>query len=105
MIVLLFALSYSGLAGLCFAMPVHARKLVGTPLTQPWLTGLRILGSAMLLASLIGCASNWNWAMGCLAWFGILSVTGLALIGLLSLNARMAALLALGGAVIAAMLR
>lgn len=104
MIVLVLTLSYSGLAGLCFAMPAHMRKLFGTLLKWPWVAGLRILGGALLSASLIGCASNWGWALGCVAWFGTVSVAGLTLIGMLALNARTAALLALGGPVIATIL-
>jgi hypothetical protein len=105
MIALLFALSYSGLAGLCLAMPVHARKLLGTPPRRLWAAALRFLGGALLLESLMGCTSSWGWAMGCIAWFGIASVAGLTLVGLLALNARTAALLALAGPVIAIILR
>jgi hypothetical protein len=52
--------------------------------------GLRSAGWLALLASLVLCAQAWGWAMGPVAWFGVLSLAGLLLVMLLPYWPRMA---------------
>ena len=103
MMALAFALAYGGFTAICFAMPSHGRKLGVVP-GRAIAAGLRSLGSAGLLASLYACALHWGWVDGSVAWFGVLSVAGLALIGTLAVNARLALLIAPVGLAAAAML-
>ncbi len=92
MIALAFALTYTGWAALCFAMPSHARSLRGRVFAQPTAIALRCNGSIALLGTLPVCAHAWSWPNGTTAWFGILTIACLSLIGLLALNARAALL-------------
>lgn len=92
MIALAIALSYAGWTALCFAMPPHARKLLHHALPRAAAMALRIAGCAALVASLFVCARLWGWPTGSTAWFGILSASGFALIGLLAVSARLALL-------------
>ena len=98
------ALSYAGLASLCFAMPAHWRHLRAGKAPRVLAGGLRVLGSALLLAALVLCAARRGWPIGSVAWFGMVSAAGLALIGLLALNARLALGIAFGGPILAALL-
>ncbi|WP_398482158.1 DUF3325 domain-containing protein [Tardiphaga sp.] len=92
MIALAFALTYTGWAALCFAMPSHARSLRGRPFIQPIVVTLRCIGTIALLVALPVTAQAWGWPSGTTAWFGILTVACLALIGLLAINPKVALL-------------
>jgi hypothetical protein len=92
MIALAFALTYTGWAALCFAMPSHARSLRERPFARPIVVALRILGSTALLLALFASAATWGWTNGTTAWFGILTIACLCLIGLLAVHARAALL-------------
>ena len=100
MIPIAWALAYSGLAAICFAMPSHWRKLAGGALSPRMSTVLRIAGSIALLLSLVTCFRMHGFAIGSLVWLGVLSCTGLALIGLVAWTPRGAALLCAGGPII-----
>lgn len=104
MIPIAWALTYSGLAAICFAMPSHWRKLAPRPPRPRMSAGLRIAGSMALLLSLFTCFRLHGFAIGSLVWLGVLSFTGLALIGLLAWTPRGAALLCVGGPVIVLLL-
>ena len=92
MIALAFALTYTGWAALCFAMPSHARSLRGRPFIQPIVVMLRCIGTIALLVALPVTAQAWGWSNGTTAWFGILTIACLALIGLLATNPKLAVL-------------
>jgi hypothetical protein len=107
MMVLALALTYTGWAALCFAMPSHARSLHGRPFIQPIVVTLRCIGTAALVVALTLTAKAWGLSNGTMAWFGILTICCLTLIGLLALSPK-AALLPLVGlpaAVLAVLLR
>lgn len=104
MIPLAFAFSYAGFAAWCFAMPAHWRQLAKDKPSRLVVTGLRLLGSVLLIGTLRLCATRWGWPAGSAAWFGILTASGLALIGLRAVDARLAAWMGLGCPVLAALL-
>jgi hypothetical protein len=88
MIALAFALTYTGWAALCFAMPSHARSLRGRPFTQPIVVTLRCIGIIALVVALPVTAQAWGWPSGTTAWFGMLTIACLALIALLATNPK-----------------
>lgn len=92
MIALAFALAYTGWAALCFAMPSHARAMRGRPFIQHIVVTLRCIGTIALLVALPVTAQAWGWPNGTTAWFGILTIACLALIGLLATNPKVALL-------------
>lgn len=92
MIALAFALTYAGWAAICFAMPAHARKLRRHPFGRIIIAMLRVAGSVALAMALAICAAAWGWPHGSMAWFGILTIACLSLIGLLAVSARAALL-------------
>ena len=100
MIPIAWALAYSGLAAICFAMPSHWRKLAGGAPSVRTSTVLRTAGSIALLSSLVICLRLHGIAIGSLVWLGVLSCTGLGLIGLVAWTPRGAALLCAGGPII-----
>jgi hypothetical protein len=92
MIALAIALTYAGCAALCFAMPSHARSLRGRPFVRPIVVMLRCVGTIALLFSLPVTAQSWGWANGMTAWFGILTISCLTLVGMLAINPKVALL-------------
>lgn len=90
MIALAFALTYTGWAALCFAMPSHARSLRGRPFIQPIVVTLRCIGTIALVVALPMTAQAWGWPNGTTAWFGILTICCLAFIGLLAISPKAA---------------
>lgn len=96
MIALAFALTYAGWAALCFATPSHARSLRGRPFVQPIVVMPRCVGIIALFVALPVTAQSWGWANGTTAWFGILTIACLKLIGLLAINPKIALLLLVG---------
>lgn len=92
MMALAFALTYTGWAALCFAMPSHARSLHGRPFVRPVVVMLRCVGTIALLLALPVTAQACGWPNGTTAWFGILTISCLALIGLLAANPKVALL-------------
>ncbi len=92
MIALAFALTYAGWSAICFAMPSHARSLRGRPFFQPIVVILRCVGTIALFLALPVTAQSWGWANGTTAWFGILTIACLTLIGLLATNPKLALL-------------
>ncbi|WP_398470680.1 DUF3325 domain-containing protein [Tardiphaga sp.] len=92
MMALAFPLTYTGWAALCFAMPSHARSLHERSFVQPIVVILRCVGTIALLVALPATAQAWGWPNGTTAWFGILTTSCLALIGLLAINPKVALL-------------
>ncbi|MFT4046516.1 MAG: DUF3325 domain-containing protein [Solimonas sp.] len=103
MIAAALLLSYAGMAALCLAMDRHHRQLRQHATPSWWRPLLRIGGAANLLAALALCVRHWGTSIGLVAWFGLLSAGGLALIFLLPYAPRVTAALAvaaLAGAVV-----
>ncbi len=73
----------AGFTGLCLAMPRHHRQIhwrVPRPSTLAW---LRVIGAAGVAVSLLFCGLAWGWGIGPVAWLGLLTLAGLAVIFLL----------------------
>ncbi|MBA1204549.1 DUF3325 domain-containing protein [Pseudomonas capeferrum] len=86
--------AYGGMLGLCQGLERHYKQVWGKP-CAPWRSRvLRGLGWVGLVASLLLCVQAWGWAMGPVAWFGAMSLAGLALVMLLPYWPRLAVSLA-----------
>src|SRR5262249_9872458 len=96
-----FALAYAGWAALSLAMGRHYRQIAGRAPARSLAIGLRLTGFAPLALSLMACVATSGWGVGIVAWFGVLSATGLAWIGLLAATPRLALLTVPGVVLIA----
>jgi hypothetical protein len=98
--VVVFALAYAGLAGLCLAMERHWADLHGRGALAPQPTRRRLKagGWAALALALGWAVAAAGGAHGVLLWLGSLSGAGLLLVVLLPYAARGAARLALAAA-------
>ncbi|MBY4947437.1 DUF3325 domain-containing protein [Cupriavidus respiraculi] len=90
------ALAFSGLGALSMTLDrhyaqVHGRGAEPPPALLPYLHGLGWLALGLALASHVGAE---GWAMGTLYWVGTLTVSGVALVLLLSYAPRTAPRLA-----------
>lgn len=88
MSVLALSLGYIGWAALAFAMARNYRLLMSKAPSRILVVLLRLLGAAALVGSLLVCADQWGWPRGSIALFGVLSVSGLALIAILAVSSR-----------------
>ncbi|WP_434681649.1 DUF3325 domain-containing protein [Pseudomonas sp. R1-18] len=73
-------LASSGMFGLCLGLERHHRQLLQRPPRAGLLRALRALGWLALAASFASSVASWGWAMGPVGWFGLVSLTGLALV-------------------------
>ena|SRR6218665_1748045 len=89
-----FLLAYSGMLGLCLGLERHFKQLWQRP-PATWLRrSLRAAGWLGLVGSFALSVSVWGWAMGPVAWSGLLSLAGLALVLLLPYAERLCLLVA-----------
>ena len=91
-----FALTYSGLAALCFAMHRHGREVLKRDLPPLQRQGLRALGLSALTVSLFMAAARTGWPIGTVEWFGMLTASAVSFVLLLTYVPRLAAGLAVG---------
>lgn len=82
--------AYAGMLGLCQGLERYYKQVWNRACPRVLRIGLRSAGWLALLASLVLCAQAWGWAMGPVAWFGVLSLAGLLLVMLLPYWPRMA---------------
>lgn len=73
-------LASSGMFGLCLGLERHHRQLLQRPPSAMLLRALRALGWLALAASFASSVTSWGWAIGPVGWFGLVSLTGLALV-------------------------
>jgi hypothetical protein len=94
---LVFFTCYAGWFALCLAMDRHhAQVLHGKPPhSRPQL--LRRLGWTLLGVALWLCTRTWGWAIGPVAWLGLLSAAAMGLVFLLPYAPRFAAWLVVIG--------
>lgn len=88
-------LAYSGFTALCLAMSRHHRQLWHRPVSSRRALVLRVVGAALLAGSLLASTQGEGVPRGIAAWFGVLPLAALALVGLLPFSPRTAAILAL----------
>ena len=88
-------LAYSGLTALCLAMNRHHRQLWHRPVSPQRAVVLRLIGAALLGGSLLASTAAIGVSRGIVAWFGVLPLAALALVGLLPFSPRTAGIIAL----------
>ncbi|MEX2451976.1 MAG: DUF3325 domain-containing protein [Rhodospirillales bacterium] len=89
-----FLLSYTAWAAFALAMRKHSRRVwsdASTPLRRETRMASRLVGAVCLALSFIACVSQWGWAGGSVAWFGVLTATALGFVFLLAYAPRLAA--------------
>lgn len=91
-----FALTYAGLAALCFAMSRHGREVLKRDLPPLQRHGLRTLGWGALTVSLLMAAARTGWPIGTVEWFGMLTASAVSFVLLLTFVPRLAAGMAVG---------
>lgn len=82
---------YSGLLGLCLAIDRHHVQILQGKPGWPRRQLLRLSGWTLLGVALWLCSLTWGWAIGPVAWCGLLSAAALALVFLLAYAPRFAA--------------
>lgn len=87
------ALNYNGLLALCVAMPKHYRQVMRHPLTGADGYLFKIGGWVALILSFAASGTANGWSFGPVEWVGMLAVSGLSLVFLLSYAPLIAALL------------
>ncbi|WP_234086851.1 DUF3325 domain-containing protein [Azonexus sp. R2A61] len=98
---LVFFVCYAALLALCLAMDRHhAQVLHGKP-GRPRRLALRLAGGSLIGVALWLCSLAWGWAIGPVAWFGLLSAAAFALVFLLPYAPRFAGWLIVVGPVLA----
>lgn len=90
-------LAHGGMAALCLGLPRHFRQVWQREPTPMLRRGLRAAGWCLLALALPASAAFWGWAMGPVAWFGLVSLAGLGTALLLPYRPRLAVWLPLGG--------
>lgn len=100
-VLLAFFVCYGGMLGLCLAMNRHHAQVFRRPPGRLLGRGLRLGGWMLLGLALWLCGLAWGWAIGPVAWFGLLSAAALGLVFLLPHAPRLAAWLAVAGPVVA----
>jgi hypothetical protein len=73
-------LAFGGLAALSQAMARHHAQVWGAPPVPGRAAAWRWAGGGLLAAAFVACLLGWGLAAGAVAWFGLLSVTGTALV-------------------------
>ncbi|SUD30434.1 iron uptake protein [Pseudomonas fluorescens] len=81
-------LACAGMAGLCLGLERHYKQLMRHLPSPRRRRGLRGLGWALLAASFAVSVLDWGWAMGPVAWFGLISLAGLSVAFLLPYTTR-----------------
>lgn len=97
-----FALTYTGFAALCLAMNRHARAVLKRELPPLQRHFLRTAGWVALTVSLFMAAAQAGWPIGTVEWFGMLTGSAVSFVLLLTYYPGLAAGLALGLPVCAA---
>lgn len=100
-LLLALSLAYAGMLGLCLGMERHWKQLASPRL--PPAARRACAPAGVLLLALAGWAAGMLWppAIAVVAWFGMLSLTGLVLVLLLPYRPRLALLLPLLGTLLA----
>lgn len=82
--------AYAGMVGLCQGLERHYKQVWGRACPSLLRRALRGGGWAALAISLLLCAEAWGWAMGPVAWFGMISLAAVVLVLLLPYWPRLA---------------
>lgn len=96
-----FFVGYGALLALCLAMDRHHAQILHDKPGRSLRLLLRFAGWSLLALALWLCSLAWGWAIGPVAWFGLLSAAALALVFLLPYAPRFAAWLIVVGPLLA----
>lgn len=96
-------LAHAGLSALCFAMAHRGGCMTRWLPNGRLLTALRALGGGLVLVSLVICVVHAH-GSGVVAWFGLMSASGLLVTALRPYAPRFTAVSAIAAAVSAAVL-
>jgi len=91
-----WAFAYIGMLALCQGLERHYKQVWNKPPSAILRRTLRGAGWLSLALSFYFCGMAWGWAMGPIGWFGLISLSGFALLMLLPYRARLAVWLPLG---------
>lgn len=83
-----FLLAYLGMNCLCCAMSRHALQVSGKTLRPAAQILLRLLGTLLLLFSLMSLIDVYGYSIGCVIWFGVLMLMASTVALLLSYKIR-----------------
>lgn len=89
------AFAYIGMLALCQGLERHYKQVWHTAPSLFLRRILRGVGWLSLGLSFYVCGQVWGWAMGPVGWFGLMSLSGFALLMLLPYRPRLAVWLAL----------
>ncbi|WP_051231863.1 DUF3325 domain-containing protein [Stutzerimonas azotifigens] len=95
------ALAYAGMLGLCLGMDRHWKQLGSARLSPRWQRLCRPLGALLLVLAGYAASFVWPGGMALVAWFGLISLAGLALLLLLPYAPRLVLGLPLAGGLLA----
>jgi len=93
-------LAYAGMLGLCLAKERHWKQLVNPRVPMSLRQLCAPVGCALLGLAVYVAATVWPSGMAVVAWFGLISLTGFALLMLLPYAPRLAVSLPLAGGLI-----
>jgi|SRR5690606_19583363 predicted exporter len=91
-------LAYAGILLICLGMQRHWKQLAHPRLPAQLRPACALLGAASLALAVYTCSFIWHPGMAWVAWFGMISLAGLALLLLLPYSTRMALGLPVAGA-------
>lgn len=91
-------LAYGGMLALCLGLERHFKQVWRFAPALVLRRGLRGLGWLALVASFGASVAAWGWAMGAVGWFGLIGLSGFALVLLLPYGPRLAVFLPFFGA-------
>lgn len=89
-LLLSLSLAYAGMLGFCLGMERHWKQLASTRFPAIARRFCAPAGSALLGLSGWVATDIWTSAMAAVAWFGMISLTGLALLVLMPYKPRLA---------------
>ncbi|MBA1262569.1 DUF3325 domain-containing protein [Stutzerimonas sp. NM35] len=102
-LLLSLSLAYAGMLGFCLGMQRHWKQLASARLPAVARRICTPVGGALLGLSGWVATDVWSSAMAAVAWFGLISLTGLALVMLMPYKPRLALSIPLLGALLTAM--
>lgn len=94
LIMMSLALSYAALTGLSMAMPRHYAQVTTAPLSAGQSRALQWLASLVLMLSYVPMLKAWGAGTGFALWVGVVSVTAVVVMLLLSYRPRLSIKLA-----------
>lgn len=93
-------LAYAGMLGFCLGKERHWKQLVNPRISIRLRRFCMPAGALLLGLSIIAALRVWPGGMALVAWFGLISLTGFALLMLIPYAPRLAAVLPIAGGVL-----